>query len=1172
MDKTILLNNRYLIIDKIGEGGMGNVYKVKDTLKNNAVFALKTIKSSVFKKNQDFILQRFKKEFEIMTHLKHPNLVRVFDFVTDSSNNCYIVMEYVPGYPLGKILKENSIKSIDRLMNIIVQMLRALEFIHSRNIIYRDIKPDNILISGNNAKLTDFGISDIDRVEKDKIKGTILFMAPEVLSGNITHLIDIFSLGAVFYQMITGKLFYEGPSYDLTTIIDIMKDEIKFLSIRNKALDEIEGDRLRKIINKMTSFDPGTRYQSCISVISSINELFNKDYPLETMETKESYVLGAPFINRRYELKEMILPLEDNHSHEPSLRIFKGQSGSGKSRLLEEFKKYCQLNDILLIDAYSLKNENKAYGVFVPVLRRIFLYLDRDTIMKYASFLKRIMPHEDMFKNIALTRIQDIKKEREAICEAVVRILYEFITKMNKRSIITIDDIHLADSDSMNICRHLIRSMNDSEYKNSLLRSIYLTISDEKTEILDYSRDHFIDIRPFSREDVKEYISRLFGYRNLDDSLKKKIDDIHQQVGGNPYFLEEVIKILVQKNIIQRKSRLWSLSDYDKDLLKLDHLSSIIEERIRNLGFDKKEREVLSFLSLINIDLNIQDIIEILADHGREFLQSFISELERMEILTSYITEGNVFFRISNNLIKNILLADIKDKIKYHRYIAKKFEDLSSPTVSEYSAEIAFHYSHSKDYKKAVYYYLLSGDKSFKNYMYDIAYKYYDKALSCDPRDEYCDIMLKKAEVLENLQKWEASKNILNEIKDKIRSKDQLRKYYFIRTANYYNLAEYQKALDASNKALRYSEEFYGQDHEETVKVIIHQGTLFFSMGEYTKSLKYFTNALDIMIRMDNTYDITVAELYNDIGVVLWVLGDYNEALKYLEKSLEMKLCLLGEYNPEVSIAYNNLGLIYSKKNAYDKAIYYYKKSMVIIEELFGKRHLSIATELHNIGMIYEKQKKFSRALKYYKESLKIRKYFFNEDSHPEIANSYHNIGSIYIKKGNEEKALYYIKKAKDIWTRYYGEEHVNLAASEYHLAYIHDRLGEYEKAVDHYNRSIVIRKRAYGNDHFEVFAIYFNLADTYFKMKDYGNALKYFCISLDYEQKRENKDYNQIILLHRIIGIVYKKIYDFQKSIQYLEKSFELSKDIKGIKHKDTKELAKIIAKTKEERKNDGK
>lgn len=1163
MEKTVVINNRYMVTDKIGEGGMGKVYRVKDMLQDNMEFAMKTVKSGVFKEKSEEMQKRFKREFEIMTRLKHPNLVRVHDFITDREENCYIVMEYVPGTTLGSILKEEKSISTGKAVDIIVQMLRALDFMHSRDIIYRDIKPDNIIISGETAKLADFGISDTGRGERDRIKGTVVFMAPEVLSGEITPLVDIFALGAVFYQMVTGSVFYKGDDYNLSTIVKILKDRGQFNDIKSRVLDDINNEGVRHIIEGMTAFEKEKRFQSCADIITAINKDLEKNYEIETSETKEAYVLGSPFIGRQFELDEMISVLNDE-SNSRMLMIC-GSSGSGKSRLLAELKKYCQLSNILVIDAFCPKDDKKPYGVFIPVLKRIFLHLKKEAVIRYAPYLKRIMPRETIFEKVNLGPVEDFKKERTAIVDAVSRIIGDFTASMGKKAVMIIDDLSYADEFSIDIISAVLRDMKDCEYARGLLRTVYSAISDESSDKLSKvftagSSVKRILLKPFSSETVREYIEGLFGSENIDKSLKARIDDIREQVGGNPYFLEEFIKILVQKDALRRKSRFWSLAGREKEMEGFKRIRNIIFSRISSMDFDKKQKEALCIIALTGKELSLRQMSMILDRYERGFINSLVRELERVEIMTSIIREDGVRYRIASRILKEVVLLDMPDKKPLHLYLARRFEEVFRDCLDEYMEEIAFHYQKGGLKEKASLYFEMAGDLALKNYHYGNASGFYSRALSRERTNQSRDLSLylKKIDSMTKDNQWKESLKLLETIRPAVSGDILFGKMYLLCSVNHYMLADYTRAAEFAELSLKHMLQAFGYENSRTIESLTQLAAVFHAKGEYSRALEGFKRALDIQLRLEGGDSITTAELYNDIGVIYWYKGEFENALEFVEKSLEIKIHILGIKSPDVSVGYNNIGLIYSKMNLYEKAIYYYNLSMDIILDIFGKRHLSVATEYHNIGMIYEKMEKYDDALRYYRESIEIRKVFYDYD-HPDIANSYHNIGGIYIRTKKNEKALYYITRAMEIWLKYYGEEHPYIATSYNHLGYIYSNLGDYEKALSYHEKALQIRMKVFGKDHYEVFTLYYNLADTLFHMGSYEKSLHYYQLLKEYENKRGGGK-KDLIAIYCNIGRICIKLGRKDNGRENLHAALDMSISFYGKEDKKTLEIRKAI------------
>ncbi len=281
-----LLGNRYLIVEKIGEGGMALVYKAKCQLLNRYV-AIKILRPE-FTADEEFV-QKFKRESLAVASLSHSNIVGVYD-VGEDDGIYYIVMEYVNGTTLKEYIRNNGSLDYREALNITAQIATALEHAHKNGVIHRDIKSHNILLTEDmTVKVTDFGIARAatsgTMTNTGKVIGSVHYFSPEQARGGFTdQRTDIYSLGVVLYEMLTGKLPYDADS-PISIALKHIQDAFVEPSVVNPKIPK----SVNSIVVKAMEKDMTKRYQSSRAMLDDINKvLVNPAVNLVDKEADES--------------------------------------------------------------------------------------------------------------------------------------------------------------------------------------------------------------------------------------------------------------------------------------------------------------------------------------------------------------------------------------------------------------------------------------------------------------------------------------------------------------------------------------------------------------------------------------------------------------------------------------------------------------------------------------------------------------------------------------------------------------------------------------------------------------------------------------------------------------------------------------------------------------------
>lgn len=259
MSNDTLLNNRYRLVAQQGSGGMAVIYKAVDIELGRTV-AVKVLRPSLT--SDPSFLTRFRNEARSVANLAHPNIVTVHDVGADGPTH-YIVMEFIEGQDLKKIIKSEGILSVDRTLKLAIQICAGIGFAHRAGLVHADVKPQNILVTKSDiVKVTDFGIaqalSDTQPGEKQNIVwGSPHYFAPEQARGERpTPASDVYAIGIVMFEMLTGRLPYVGASQQELALAHI-KEQVPLVSAFNANVPE----NLTQIIHKVMSKEPSARFR-----------------------------------------------------------------------------------------------------------------------------------------------------------------------------------------------------------------------------------------------------------------------------------------------------------------------------------------------------------------------------------------------------------------------------------------------------------------------------------------------------------------------------------------------------------------------------------------------------------------------------------------------------------------------------------------------------------------------------------------------------------------------------------------------------------------------------------------------------------------------------------------------------------------------------------------------
>ena len=268
------INDRYEIEKLIGEGGMANVYLAHDTILDREV-AVKVLRGDLA--GDEKFVRRFQREALNASSLSHPNIVEIYD-VDEDDGNFFIVMEYIEGKTLKQLIRKRGVLTLPETIDIMLQLIDALAVAHDSYIIHRDIKPQNIMIKESGlVKITDFGIAtalnSAQLTQTNSVMGSVHYLPPEQASGKgSTIRSDIYSLGIMMFEMLTGRVPYKGDS-----AVEIALKHIKEPLPDVRKLNPVVPQSVENIILKATAKNPKNRYRDVREMAEDIKTCMDED-------------------------------------------------------------------------------------------------------------------------------------------------------------------------------------------------------------------------------------------------------------------------------------------------------------------------------------------------------------------------------------------------------------------------------------------------------------------------------------------------------------------------------------------------------------------------------------------------------------------------------------------------------------------------------------------------------------------------------------------------------------------------------------------------------------------------------------------------------------------------------------------------------------------------------
>jgi len=697
---------RYTIEMPIGSGGMGTVYRATDRLNGQQV-ALKRVTVSADKlefatrltaDSTDYRLA-LAKEFRTLASLRHPNIISVLDYGFDADRQPFFTMELVVSRQ--NIIESGKGKPIGEQVELIVQVLRAISYLHRRGVIHRDLKPDNVLVLGGEVKLLDFGLAVARSHIEDRsgsLSGTLAYMAPELLRGGLaTEASDLYSVGVMAYELFAGEHPFQPEGKTASALMSEIV--LRMPDVHRLGLDA----RLEAILLRLLAKDPANRFESAAEIIEAYAHATGRaDLERETASIRESFLQAATFVGRQAEIDQLTASLDSATDGRGSTWLIGGESGVGKSRLLEELRTYAMVKGMLVLYGQAVHEGALPYQEWRAPLRRLILESRLET--RTASTLKTLIPDIERLvdRPVPDALPLDPKPARQRLNDAVLRLFRE----AERPVLLVIEDLQWAD-ESLELVGRLARTASDMPL---IVMATYR--DDERPTLPSDLRVHsggdsfqVVPLPRLTRSELSDLSRSMLGEAGQTDGI---LSLLQRETEGNVFFVVETVRALAEE-----AGRLDRIADMEIPAsVFAGGMRQIVERRLARAP--EATRGLLETAAVIGREVDERLLRGILQRGTKKFdgrLEDWLTLCSSAAVLD--LKEDR--WRFTHDKLREQLLANLDESSSraLHRAVAETIEAVY-PDESETYARLAHHWQMAGDALKERDYSVRAGEYALR--------------------------------------------------------------------------------------------------------------------------------------------------------------------------------------------------------------------------------------------------------------------------------------------------------------------------------------------------------------------------------------------------------------------------------------------------------------------------
>jgi len=1051
-----LYGRRYQTGKMLGQGGMGSVYEAVDRLTGKTI-ALKRVTGLTDNQNfgspDDSLSFRLAlaREFKVLASLRHPNIISVLDYGFDEQRQPYITMELLEN--ADNFVEAARAKSPDEQINLLIQLLQALAYLHRRGILHHDLKPSNVLVTKEgHVKVLDFGLAVEPEKADGDVVGTLAYMAPEIIQGREpTTAIDLYAVGVMAYEIFSGKhpfdtdnaqkllqeVLFSDP--DLTTIFShtsqfplkgtldtqILSDEFKTLPLENfktniitnfdtvsvdndaadltqfampqdnirfEFVDTDDVTTLAGIVGKLLAKRPEDRYNDSDRVITDLAAAMGISVPQESAAIRESFLQAATFVGREEELKRLELALAEAMNGTGSAWLIAGVSGVGKSRLIEELRIRALVQGITVLRGEAVADGGLPYQLWREPLRRLVL---SSTISDLdASILMTIVPDIDDLLGRPIT--DAVVLDSDAHQRRLFGAIANLFQNQTQPIMLMMEDLQWS-TESLEVVKLLYGIVSSmpvlmvGNYRHEERPNLPQELPG--MQVMRLARLTPTDIAALS-------VSMLGEAGRQPDVL----DLLKRETEGNVFFLVEVVRALAEE--AGGLGRVGSMS------LPANVLAGGIQTIIRR--------------RLERVPENGRALLQLAAISGRQIDLALLEEVKGDVDLTDWLTTcvnsavldvQDEKYRFAHDKLREATIADIPADVaaNLHRQIAEALESVY-PNMPELATILAQHWRAAGDLANEFHYTQAAGDYALRISALSEAINHFERCQELLPsvipdvnerRFVKAELYVKLGEALQYTGAYsEAAVEIAEGLAlyEIIGDRAGSARALSLQGDNYWRTGNYEAALKACSESFALYRVLHYPDGE--ARTLNRLGMVALDQGDYIRANEQIQAALKVAETANNP--VARAASMNNLGLVGLRQGNYADAVHYFESTLT-----LHRENGErwkVASTLHNLGTLSGVQGDLDGATRNFEEALQMCRTIGDRRGIALALE--NLGFVAQMRGEYDKATAYLEESLSLAKAIGNR---PGSANVLINLGHVASAQHHTARAADLFRQALQI-------------------------------------------------------------------------------------------------------------------------------------------------------------